>query len=180
MTLVIDVQHAEHPDLRSFDRAIHKAVLLDEVSSPAFLVGNKKLLQAHVDGAILGQSPTQLFTYEAWLWRTPIMLTTNNWVYGELPAADRNWIETNCVAVYIGEPVWQTPATQSAAPSQVAPPPSPALSGRSDVSGRVWTSVSARSAAPGEVPPLPGAARRRHAVKGPEASPEHKRARDAA
>ena len=36
------------------------------------------------------------------------------------------------------------------------------------------------SAAPGEAPPLPGAARRRHAVEGPEASPEHKRARDAA
>ena len=70
VTLVVDVQHAEHPDLRSYDWAIHKALLLDEVASPKFLVDNKKLLQAHVDGAILGQSPTQLYTYEIWLWRT--------------------------------------------------------------------------------------------------------------
>ena len=62
-TLVVDVQHAEHPDLRSFVRAQHKCVLLDEVASPAFAVGNKKLLQSHIDGALLGQSATQLYTY---------------------------------------------------------------------------------------------------------------------
>ena len=74
-TLVVDVQHAEHPDLRSYDRRRHVAILLDEVASPAFIVNNKKLLQAHVDGAILGQSATQMYTYEIFLWRTPIIFT---------------------------------------------------------------------------------------------------------
>ena len=78
-TLAVDVQHAEHPDLRAFRRHKHKAVLLDEVQDPSFIAKNKKLLQAHVDGAILGQSATQLYTYEVFLWRTPIMISTSNW-----------------------------------------------------------------------------------------------------
>lgn len=53
-TLVVDVQQAKHPDLRTFRRHVHRALLLDEVADPSFVVNNKKLLQAHVDGAILG------------------------------------------------------------------------------------------------------------------------------
>ena len=41
-TLVIDVQHAAHPDLRPYVRHKHKAILLDEVSSPSFVIANKK------------------------------------------------------------------------------------------------------------------------------------------
>lgn len=107
-TLVIDVQHADHPDMRKHNRKIHRAVLMDEVSSPKFAVANKKLLQAHVDGARLGQSATQLFAYEVFLWRTPIMLTTNNWKYDDFTEADKNWIDTNCVAVHIQEKVFVT------------------------------------------------------------------------
>ena len=103
-TLVVDVQHAEHPDLRSYHRPVHKAVLMDEVASPKFIVENKKVLQAHVDGAILGQSSTQLFTYDVFVWRTPLMLTTNNYDYSKFSASDINWIETNAVAVCIHEP----------------------------------------------------------------------------
>ena len=134
-TLVIDVQHAEHPDLRGYRRHVHKAVLMDEVSSPTFIVGNKKVLQAHVDGAILGQSATQLYTYEVFLWRTPLILTTNNFDYSGLPPSDVNWIETNTVAVFIGEPVWE----------RIPPPPSPkpCTNGR-----RVWGSPLASPCSP--------------------------------
>ena len=38
-TLVVDVQGAQHPDLKTFARHRHKAVLLDEVASPAFIIG---------------------------------------------------------------------------------------------------------------------------------------------
>ena len=64
-------------------------MLLDEVAGPTFVVNNKKLLQAHVDGAKLGQSSTQLFSYEVFLWRVPIMLTTNNWRLDELTEDQR-------------------------------------------------------------------------------------------
>ena len=105
-TLVVDVQHAEHPDLRCFRRAEHKALLLDEVADPSFIVKNKKLLQAHVDGAKLGQSPTQLFSYEVFLWRVPIMLTTNNWCLDALTEEEREWVHSNCVAMCIDTPVY--------------------------------------------------------------------------
>ena len=76
------------------------------VSSPEFVAGNKKLLQAHVDVAILGQSSTQLFTHEAFLWKTPIIPTTNNWEYSHMSKADQKWIDTNVVAVHIESRVW--------------------------------------------------------------------------
>ena len=115
---MVDVQHADHPDLRAYRRGVHTAVLLDEMASPEFIVNNKKLLQAHVDGAILGQSSTQLFTYEIFLWRTPVMITTNNFDYSKFSAADKDWLESNCVAVYVGEPVWEGAAQR---PSSFAP-----------------------------------------------------------
>ena len=101
------MQHAEHPDLHGFRRHFHKAVLLDEVATPKFIVSNKKLLQAHVDGAILGQSPTQTYTYEVFMWRVPIILTTNNWRLETLADEDREWLNANCIAVYVAEPVFE-------------------------------------------------------------------------
>ena len=103
---------------------LHKAVLFDEVSSPEFVVGNKKVLQAHIDGAILGQSATQLYTYEVFLWKIPLMLTTNNWEYSAFTESDKNWLETNCVAVHIDSPVWVTDAPDEApaADTAVKPP----------------------------------------------------------
>ena len=106
-TLVIDVQHAKRPDLHGFRRGEHMAILLDEVADPSFIVNNKKLLQAHVDGAILGQSATQTYTYEVFLWRIPIILTTNNWDLTRLTEAELDWVRANCVAVHVAEPVFE-------------------------------------------------------------------------
>lgn len=113
-TLVVDIQHADHPDLRAYKRGVHLCLLLDEMSSPKFIVQNKKLLQAHVDGAKLGQSATQLYSYDVFLWRLPIIITTNNWNLHDLEPIDREWIESNCIPVYVGEPVW---AQESEAPA---------------------------------------------------------------
>ena len=133
-TLVADVQHAVHPDLHGFDRKKHKAILLDEVSSPQFIVQNKKLLQAHVGGAIFGQSATQLYTYEVFLWRIPIMLTTNVWDYASYAEPDKNWIESNCVAVHIAQPVWHSGDTPPSSPRAAAALPLREGTDMSDVS----------------------------------------------
>lgn len=117
-TLVVDVQHAAHPDLHGYRRHHHRAILLDEVANPSFIVGNKKLLQAHVDGALLGQSATQMFTYEVFLWRTPIILTTNNWDLRDLSEDELEWVHANCVVVYVPEPVYAD-AASSVPPPQV-------------------------------------------------------------
>ena len=119
-TLVVDVQHADHPDLRGYRRHQHLAGLLDEVASPNFIVNNKKLLQAHVDGALLGQSATQMFTYEIFLWRTPVILTTNNWDLSGLAADELEWVTANCVAVRVDTPVFA-----AARPAPPSPKPLP-------------------------------------------------------
>ena len=102
--------------VRAYRRGTHLAVLFDEVASPKFVVSNKKVLQAHVDGAILGQSATQLYTYEVFLHKTPLMLTTIFWEYADFNAADKNWIEANCVAVCIDTPVWEAAPAASEVP----------------------------------------------------------------
>ena len=120
-TLVVDVQHADHPDLHGFKRHHHLAVLLDEVASPKFIANNKKLLQAHVGGAISGQSATQMYTYEVFLWKVPIVLTTNNWDLSCLSAADREWVTASCVAVHIAEPMFAIEVATKTMSQQLSP-----------------------------------------------------------
>ena len=136
-TLVVDVQHAEHPDMHGFRRHHHVAVLLDEVADPSFIVNNKKLLQAHVDGAILGQSATQMFTYEVFLWRVPIILTTNNWDLSGLSVAELDWVHSNCVAVHVDTTVYEStrqPQTQVQVQPRPQPVPPPQQVPRPEVS----------------------------------------------
>ena len=70
------------------------------------IVKNKKALQAHVDGAELGNTPSQQFIYNAFLWRTPLIITTNNFDLSSLQIADREWVESNSISIHISEPVW--------------------------------------------------------------------------
>ena len=108
-TLLVDCQNAQHPDLAEFDPEHHEAVVLDEISGADFVIRNKKLLQGHVDGARLGQSPTQRFSYEVMLWRVPIVLTCNHWdpAADGLRPSDQEWLQENCVVQTVNEPVWQ-------------------------------------------------------------------------
>jgi len=72
------------------------------------LIGaNKKVMQAHRDGAKLGKSPTGGWEYEVWLWRVPLICTTNHWPDPDLCPADRDWLEKQVVAVEIDHPVWE-------------------------------------------------------------------------
>ena len=86
---------------------------------------NKKLLQAHVDGAILGQSATQMFTYQVFLWRVPIILTTNNWDLTGLSEAELDWVRSNCVAVHIAEQVYESSRGSGLQPELLRAKPRP-------------------------------------------------------
>ncbi|CAK0801881.1 unnamed protein product [Prorocentrum cordatum] len=63
--------------------------------------------------------PGANFTYEVWLRKTPLMLTTNNWTYDDYSFADKNWIQTNAVEAFVGEPAWEA---RVAAPAPATPP----------------------------------------------------------
>ena len=51
-----------------------------------------------------------MFTYETMLWRVPVVVTTNKWRPSDFDDEDQDWLEANCVAVNINEPVWQVAA----------------------------------------------------------------------
>ena len=131
-------------------------MLLDEISGPEFVVRNKKALQAHIDGALLGQSPTQQFSYEVMLWRTPLILTTNKWEYDAFDSADVDWIEANSVAIHVDDPVWLL-----ASPPEAAEVPRPMF----------------LPALTGADPATPRLRRRAAGEAGMGASPEHTRQR---
>ena len=105
-TLLVDCQHALHPDLRAFDVHHHGALVLDEIDGPDFVLRNKKVLQSHVDGSCLGQSATQKFAYDVFLWRVPIVLTCNKWQTDTLDDADQNWLQENCVVEHVAQQTW--------------------------------------------------------------------------
>ncbi len=107
-TCVVGVENATVPGLRGFDRQIHKCIVFDEMGPGGRLIlDNKKLMQAHKDGATLGKSPTGGWEYEVWLWRVPLICTTNHWPPEKLCAADADWLAKNVIDVRIAEPVWE-------------------------------------------------------------------------
>jgi hypothetical protein len=128
-TLVVDILNAEYPNLKSYRRGQHKAILMDEMRAPDFIVRNKKALQSHIDGVELGQSPTQQFLYSVFLWRTPSIITTNNHDLDKLTPIDREWVEANAVPVCISEPVWEEKPKEAPQASAVPLPRSMASAG---------------------------------------------------
>ena len=72
--------------------------------------------------------------YEVFRWRTPIMLTTNVWSYAGYSEPDKNWIESNCVAVHISQPVWHSGDTPPSSPRVAARLPLQESMDMSDVS----------------------------------------------
>ena len=51
--LVVDVENAQSPCLKEFNRKLHQCVVFDEMEGAAFILRNKKLMQAHVEGAVV-------------------------------------------------------------------------------------------------------------------------------
>ena len=102
-----DCSNDQLPDLRRFDRDIHKLILLDEMG-PTTAITLKKLLQSGLDVVTLGTSPTQQFTYTVYVRGAKIVLTSNNWERDlkSLPTNDQEWLSRNSHYVKVLEPLW--------------------------------------------------------------------------
>ena len=79
-------------------------LVLDEISGVQFVIDSKKLPQSHIDGAKLGQSATQVYAYDVWWWRKPIIMTTNNWAttlaaLEDSAPQDHQWLMRNVFVV---------------------------------------------------------------------------------
>jgi hypothetical protein len=89
-------------DLRSFERHRHKVILFDEIEVPQVLK-QRKLFQAGPTPVQLGQSQTGMYSYSVFLYRTMLVVCTNNWStsLGQASLMDQDWIRANQVFINV-------------------------------------------------------------------------------
>ena len=102
------------PNLRSFDRSVHSAILLDNVNSAQFILDNRGLLMARNTVHELSQTTTGLFTYPCYIHRIPVIITMDV----EQPWPNSNWLSENCIVVQLapGEKFYEGSAGRDTAP----------------------------------------------------------------
>lgn len=94
--------------LRTFERGVHKAIVLDDVRDLAFPSENRESLHATYNAIIeFGTTPSGEYAYHHYLFQAPIAVTVN------LDAKSREWLESrkhdclgserNRVVVYMKE-----------------------------------------------------------------------------
>jgi hypothetical protein len=106
-TFYCNCQSATEPNLKDFQREIHKAIVLDEVHA-GMVVSNKSLFQCHAEGVSLMESRCQQFATSRFLYQVALILCTNNWCPQELKDRENgDWLVKNSVVVSIEEPCWQ-------------------------------------------------------------------------
>ena len=110
-TLVLDCQQVEEPNLRRFDRRVHKAIVFDEIS-PLCVAKNKVMFQASIEGVDCGQTKTSIYAYWRFLYGVPLIVCTNEWI-DALPDEQRgehgkaiDWLVKNQVHVAIAADAW--------------------------------------------------------------------------
>ena len=78
--LQLDIGTLDHfPNaMRNFDRAVHDAIVLDDIRDFKFLVHHQEKIQGKVDRVVsFGETPCGGYAYSHWLWRIPIVVTAN-------------------------------------------------------------------------------------------------------
>jgi len=95
------------PDMRKFNPAVHRMVILDELSATS-AIACKKMLQASNDIVNLGTSPTMQFSFALTCWKTMFVVASNTW-QSDLAAmrqCDKAWLELNAVYIEVKEPLF--------------------------------------------------------------------------
>lgn len=107
-TYECDCSNTATPDLKEYSWSNHKVVLFDE-ASPSMVLQNKKLFQAHISPAILGQTTTGHYSYKVWVWRRLLVVTTNSWDLSGLAPADQAWLNANSCVVKVDLKLYEEP-----------------------------------------------------------------------
>ena len=105
---LVDCSSATEPELRLFDRDQHDVVCFDE-AKPSMIIRVKKLVQAGVDMARLGQSATNQVSYQVWFHRVKLVVCCNGWdeQVRKMPSEDAAWLKKNSVYVKVTEPLFE-------------------------------------------------------------------------
>lgn len=103
-TLVVNCQlgTSSIPSLRHFNRNIHRAIILDEVTV-AQILGNKALVQSTVEKVQLAQSQCGAHRYEMWAYGIAWILCANHFplepVAKTVSSEDAEWLNKNITHV---------------------------------------------------------------------------------
>ncbi len=87
------------PSLKSFDRAIHRAICFDEIRADQIL-GNRELFQSGQYACKLSQSSCAQHEYSVWLYGIAMLFCTNNLsldVKSDSLESDTAWLERNVI-----------------------------------------------------------------------------------
>lgn len=97
------------PTLRMFDREVHLAIVLDEIT-PQVAIAFKRALQASSELVTLESSATSSSWYSLYLHRVMIICCSNTWADGlaHMGKVDRDWLMSNSVYVEVASPMWRT------------------------------------------------------------------------
>ena len=91
------------PDLRGYDPAEHSYILFDNVNGTSFALGYRAMCQANNDIRTLGDGKTGCYSYDARLWKVPIVVTVDtsaNWGQQE------PWIYAHSKYIFLEGPGW--------------------------------------------------------------------------
>ncbi|CAE7310316.1 unnamed protein product [Symbiodinium sp. CCMP2592] len=93
-TLVLSCEGIRQPNLKGFQRQVHKCIVFDE-GNEEMILSNRQLFQAGLNECMLAQSNCQEHCYSVWLYGIALVISTNTWI-GEDP-----WLAKNAVVVRV-------------------------------------------------------------------------------
>ena len=97
----------EEPNLRAYRLRKHGLILFDEIVASQ-VAAQRKLFQAQSAPVQLGCSATNCYSYEVFVWRTKMVLASNNWhtSLASLSAGDQEWLHANSIVLNVVEAMW--------------------------------------------------------------------------
>ena len=107
-TLEINCASGQEPNLRAYRLRVHGLILFDEIVASQ-VAQQRKLFQAQSAPVQLGCSATNCHSYEVFVWRTKLVLASNNWhsSLAQLIAEDQEWINLNSIVLDVEEAMWE-------------------------------------------------------------------------
>ena len=105
--LEVNCASGMEPNLRAYRLRRHGLILFDEIVASQ-VVNQRKLFQAQSALVQLGCSATNCYSYDVFLWRTRLVLASNNWhsSVAALSDADQAWIHANAIVLDVQEALW--------------------------------------------------------------------------
>ena len=106
--LEINCASGDEPNMRAYRLRVHGLILFDEIVAGQ-VAQQRKLFQAQSAPVQLGCSATNCHSYDVFVWRKRLVLSSNNWhsSLSALSAADQEWIQANSIVLDVVEAMWE-------------------------------------------------------------------------